>query len=384
MIFNQAPAPCRKAKKINRPPAASSDVEPCRGATLDYIVAKTYKNLYGLIYDFANLHTAYLASSRSKRYRQDVLRFTQNLEFNLICLQNELIWKTYTTGRYRHFFVYEPKKRAVVSLPFRDRVIQHALVSVIEPIWERRFIYDSYACRRGRGTHRAVNRAQAFIRAVKLQHGKVYVLKADISKYFASIDHQILWRLLGKRIACADTMRLLGGIIDSTPGQVGIPIGNLTSQLFANIYLHELDEHVKYALRESCYVRYMDDFIIVHHDKGHLHELRRVLETFLWENLRLQTNAKTQVFPVALRRGRGLDFLGYKIWASHKEVKKKTIKRMVKQLKRLRKQYAADKITWQAARASVMSWLGHIKHADSYKQRTKILAGAMFCKKKIN
>jgi retron-type reverse transcriptase len=328
-------------------------------------MAKTYKNLYPQVFEFSNLYNAYLLARRGKRYRKEVLVFTRDLEENLIQLQNELIWKSYKTGRYREFYVYEPKKRVVAALPFRDRVVQHALVSVIEPIWERRFIFDSYACRPGKGTHAGVNRAQRFMRAVKRRHGKVYVLKADISKYFSNIDHNILRRLLKKRIVCGDTLQLLGNIIESTPGQAGIPIVNLTSQLFANIYLHELDEYVKYTCRVRYYARYMDDFIIVHHDKAYLQNCRYELERFLWSRLRLRTNAKTQVFPVALVRGRGLDFLGYKIWPSHKKIKKSSIKRMRKRLKKLQRDYAIGKIGLSAIKPRLMSWLGHAKHADA-------------------
>ncbi len=341
-------------------------------------MAKTFKNIYGQIYDFANLYAAYLRARRGKRYRHEVLRFSRDLEPNLIQIQNELVWKTYHTGRYREFFVYEPKRRPVAALPFRDRVVQHAIVSVIEPIWENRFVYDSYACRPTRGTHAGADRAQAFLRKVKRRHGKVYVLKADISKYFASIDHGVLKRLLRKRIACGDTLSLLDGIIVSTPGPTGIPIGNLTSQLFANIYLHELDEYVKYDLREHFYVRYMDDFVIIHHDKQHLQRLRVAIESFLWDRLRLRTNAKTQVFPVGLVRGRALDFLGYRIWPTHRKLRKGSIKRMRHRLRRLQALYAAGRIGFAQIGPRIVSWFGHAKHADSYNLRSKVLGDAVF------
>lgn len=276
-------------------------------------MAKTYKNIYPAIYSFESLYEAYLRARKGKRYRSEVLRFAGHLEGNLIQLQNELIWKMYKTGRYREFYIYEPKLRLVAALPFRDRVIQHALVAAIEPIWESRFIFDSYACRVGKGTHAGADRAQYFLRREQQRSGRIYILKGDINKYFASIDHTILKQLLRRRIACPDTLGLLDEIIDSTPNP-GIPIGNLTSQLFANIYLHELDKFVKYTLKEPSYMRYMDDFIVVHHDKAHLQRIRWVVEAFLESRLKLVTNDKTQAFPVAAKTGRALDFLGYKIW----------------------------------------------------------------------
>jgi retron-type reverse transcriptase len=325
-------------------------------------VAKTYKNIYQQVYSFDALHAAYLRARKGKRYRGEVLRFSARLEENLIQLQNELIWKAYKTGEYREFFVHEPKLRAVAALPFRDRVVQHALVAAIEPIWESRFIFDSYACRVGKGTHAGADRAQALLRKVQRQHGKVYVLKADIHHYFASIDHGVLKSLLRKRVACRNTLWLLDDIIDSTPSP-GIPIGNLTSQLFANIYLHELDQFVKQGLHEQHYMRYMDDFIIVHHSKGHLQQARVAVEQFLGDELRLSTNSKTQVFPVALHRGRALDFLGYKIWPTHRLLRKDSVRRMRRKVLQYRKgRLERDKLL-----ISAKSWLGHAGHANTFR-----------------
>ncbi|HEJ4320077.1 RNA-dependent DNA polymerase [Alcaligenes faecalis] len=346
-------------------------------------MAKTYNGIYPNVYSFEALHAAYIRARRNKRDRREVQRFEQDLEGNLIQLQNELIWGMYKTGRYRTFEVYEPKQRTVAALPFRDRVVQHALVAAIEPIWERRFIHDSYACRPGRGTHRGADRAQAMLRKVKRQHGRVYVLKADIAKYFYSIDHGVLKALLRKRIRCKQTLALLDSIIDSTadpgdPHPVGLPIGNLTSQLFANLYLHELDEFVKHELREKHYIRYMDDFMIASHDKAHLHEVRAIIERFLWERLRLKTNAKTQVFPVGERNGRALDFLGYRIWTTHRRIRKSSISRISRTLKHLRKRYAAGKVELSKIKESVMSWIAHASHAETFGLRNKLLGSIPF------
>lgn len=349
-------------------------------------MAKTYNNLYPEIYSFENLHAAYLRARRGKRDRIEVQRFELDLEGNLIQLQNELIWGTYKTGQYRIFTISEPKERIVAALPFRDRVLQHALVGVIEPLWERRFIADSYACRPGKGTHKGADRAQAMLRKVKREHGKVYVLKADIAKYFYSIDHGILKSLVRHRIACKKTLALIDAIIDSTAIQagqspVGLPIGNLTSQLCANIYLHELDEFVKHCLRERYYMRYMDDFCVAHHDKAHLQCVRALIEQFLWQRLRLKTNAKTQVFPVGVRHGRAMDFLGYRIWTTHRRIRKSSISRITRTLKSLQYQYRHGKISLQRVRQSIVSWLAHASHADTHGLRVKLLERFVFMKR---
>lgn len=344
-------------------------------------MAKTYNGLYPSIYSFESLHAAYLRARRGKRTRAEVQRFELDLEGNLIQLQNELIWGTYRTGKYRQFTVQEPKERIVAALPFRDRVVQHSLVEVIDPIWERRFIAESYACRVGRGTHKGADRTQVMLRKVKREHGAVLVLKADIAKFFYSIDHGILKTLVRRRIACKNTLVLIDAIIDSTVKEgihVGIPIGNLTSQLFANVYLHELDEFVKHGLREKQYCRYMDDFIIVHHDKAHLQQARVQIEQFLWDRLRLKTNAKTQVFPVGVFHGRALDFLGYRIWTTHRKLRKSSIQRITQTMKKLQRLYADGRVTLGRVRQSLISWLGHAQHAETHGLQAKLLDSFVF------
>jgi len=341
-------------------------------------MAKTYNNLFPQIYDFAALHAAYLRARSGKRAHHEVQRFEQDLEGNLIALQNELIWGQYRTGPYRPFTVYEPKERQVAALPFRDRVVQHALIAAIEPLWECRFIADSYACRAGRGTHRGADRAQAMLRAVKREHGKVAALKGDIAKYFASIDHGVLKQQVRRRIACRKTLALLDHVIDSadalhdTPG-VGLPIGNLTSQLCANIYLHDLDEFVKHGLRERHYIRYMDDFVVIHHDKAHLQRVRAQIEAFLAQRLRLRTNHKTEVFPIAPVRGRALDFLGYRIWPTHRRLRKSSIARITRTMRRLQRLYAERRVDLARISQSVQSWVAHARHADAAGLRARVL-----------
>lgn len=333
-------------------------------------MAKSYNNLFSRIYSFESLYKAYLKAQSCKRYHGDVLRFRQNLEENLIQLQNELIWKAYKTGEYRTFYVYEPKERLVAALPFRDRVLHHSLVAVIEPIWERRFLYDSYACRKGKGTHAGADRIQDFLVRAKRKWGQVYCLKGDISKYFPSIDREILKQLLRKRIACKDTLWLCDEIIDSAKKlndgiPKGVPIGNLTSQLFANVYLHELDEFIKHDLRQKYYVRYMDDFVILGENKLYLHGLRIEISNFLENNLSLKLNSKTQVFNAK----HGINFLGYRIWSTHRLLRNDSKRRMKRKLRRYSALYAEGKLSINKINASIQGWLGHCMRCNSYRLR---------------
>lgn len=346
-------------------------------------MAKTYSDLFSGIVDFEALHQAWNRVRRGRRSQGDVLAFERELEPNLIDIQNSLIWKTYRTGPYRRFRVFEPKERLIGALPLKDRIVQHALVAMINPIWESRFIHDSYACRPGKGAHAGADRAQMFLRQAQREHGCAYVLKADISKYFASIPHDALKRLLRRRIACADTLWLIDEIIDSIaepndPLPRGISIGNLTSQLFANIFLHELDEHVKHELKEPRYLRYMDDFAVIGGDKAHLHDLRRSIEGFLYAHLGLRLNAKTQVFPVSIERGRALDFLGYRIWPTHRKLRRDSVRRMRRKLKRLARLYHEGRVDLAAVDRVVMSWIGHASHADTWRLRGKVLGSVAF------
>lgn len=337
---------------------------------------KTYNNLYETIYQFDTLYKGYLRARRGKRNRPEVLRFERDLEGELIQLQNELIWDQYETGAYHTFHVFEPKVRLVAALPFRDRVIQHALIGTIEDIWERRFIHHSYACRPNRGMHIGANQAQQWLREVQATHGRVYCLKADVAKYFPSIDHEILMELLARRISCKRTLALCHDIMESW--YPGLPIGNLTSQLWANIYLHELDTFVKQHIGARRYIRYMDDFLIVHHDKAYLHGLRQVIEQWLWDRLRLKLNNKTQIFPVGIKHGRALDFLGYRMWTTHRRLRNDSVKRMDKNLKKLQTQFKDGLIDFSDVKQRVNSWLGHASHADSYRIRKKLLGSAVF------
>lgn len=242
---------------------------------------KSYTDLYQKICTFSAIYRAYQLCRRGKREREYAIEFEKDLETNIFNLRDDLVSGRWTPGQYSRFFVEDPKRRLINAPPYKDRVVHQAVSSVILPIWEPMFIRDTYACLTGRGTHLAVDRLQQFMR--RYPKGMGYVLQLDIKSYFASIDHEILLALLSKRIRDWKMMHLIRLIIESyedTPG-VGIPLGNLTSQGFANIYLHELDMFAKHEIKIKQYLRYMDDITLVHSDKTQLWEWRDEIEAYL-------------------------------------------------------------------------------------------------------
>lgn len=335
---------------------------------------KRYRNLYSQVCDFKNLHLAYLKARQNKRYRNEVLNFTAKLEENLLDIQNDLLNKNYRTGKYRKFKIFEPKLRTIKALPFLDRVVHHALCNIIEPIFDKTFIYDSYACRTGKGTHKAADRITYFLRRLVKEKDKVYCLKCDIKNYFGSINHRILLNLIEKKIADKDVLRLIREIIYADVRQLdflsaGIPIGNLTSQLFANLYLSELDYFVKHSLKCRYYVRYMDDFVILYKDKRYLNSVLQKIKKVLNAKLELGLNNRTSIFPVS----QGIDFVGYRIWRNYRLLRKSSVKRMKKRLKIFQRLWKQNQINLEEIRCSLGSWLGHASHANTYNLRKKLL-----------
>lgn len=339
---------------------------------------KRYGDIYEMVYDFNNLYDAYLKARKSKRYRAETLQFTMQLEENLINIQNELIWKTYEPRPVRQFYVKEPKRRLISAPAFYDRVIHHALCNIIEPIFDKTFIYHSFACRVGKGTHAGINSLVEFLRKAVAKYGRVYCLKGDVSHFFSSIDHDILYRIIERKIKDPNALWLIRTIIDSNEGETGIGIGALTSQLFANIYLNELDHYVKEQLHVQWYVRYMDDFVILWPDKPELHRMRQDIEQFLWNKLRLKANGKTQVFPV----NHGITFLGYRIWPTHTLLKSATKKRIKKKLQLFMELYSDGRITLDQINASIQSYIGHMDHACAYNFKKNLFAHFVLSKNK--
>jgi hypothetical protein len=340
---------------------------------------KTFSGLFDQITPFAALHAAWRRVRKGKRRHGDMLAFEADLEPNLFAIQESLLQRTHRTGPYRLFEVFEPKRRVVAALPIKDRIVQHALVAALEPIWEARFDRHSYACRVGKGTHAGADQAQAMMRQVLRQHGRVAALKGDIARCFPSICHDALKRLVRRHVACGDTLWLVDEIIDSAaePGALlprGIPIGNLSSQLFANIYLDRLDRFVRQELRWRHYARYMDDFVLLGPDKVGLHEARRAIDGFVHGDLGLRLNGKTQVFPIGGPHGRCLDFLGYRIWPTHRRLREGCVKRIRRRLKSLARRYHDDRASLGEIEAVVAAWLGHARHADAARIAEMVLA----------
>lgn len=371
---------------------AESNLLKIKSATHNFFIMEAImkiKNVYDEICSFENLYKAYLNARKNKRFRDEVLGFTNNLEEYLFDIQKDLVNHTYKVGQYREFYVYEPKKRLVMALPFKDRVIQWAIYQVINPMFSKGYITDSYACIEGRGTHQAVQRLHYWLKKVNRKPGKWYYLKLDISKYFYRIDHEVLVKMLQKKIQDKQLMKLLENIIfsetsfglelgtidpaerDKRVAQCGMPIGNLTSQMFANIYLNELDQYIKRELKVHHYIRYMDDMILLADDKKLLHEYKTLIDTFLNEKLKLNLNNKTAIRPITL----GIEFVGFKIWATHIKLRKSTALKMRRRLNSLKKQYFKGKVELSDVQATVNSYMGMMKYCNSYSLKNKLFEG---------
>lgn len=347
---------------------------------------KTYKNLFEKICTFQNLHLAYLKARKCKRYRDEILKFGYNLEENLLKLQEELLNQSYQHGGYREFTVCDSKKRRIKAAPFRDRVVHHALCNVIEPIFEKGFIYDSYACREERGTHKAIKRLEKFWRSAAdsvgggLKRKDLFCLQCDISKYFNSINHRVISEIIKKKIADKKVIWLIEEILNSSEekSDTGIPIGNLTSQLFANVYLNELDKFVKHQLKVRYYIRYMDDFLVLNYSKKKLHEIKKQIQEFLRERLKLELHPKkANIFPTphhfcSESGGGGIDFLGYQIFENYKLLRKNTVKRFIKRTKIYQKRLKNNLMSEEKFNQSLQSWLDYACFAKSWLLRKNL------------
>jgi len=352
-------------------------------------MAKTYKNLFSKIIIEKNLFIAFHDASIKKRFRSTILNFEKNLAENILELQKNFLNKTYKHGEYRHFRLFDPKEREISAAPFQDRVIHHAICQIMEPIFDKKFIYDSFACRITKGSHKAIKRLQELLRKniKKSKSLSIYALKCDVSKCFPSINHEILLKILNKKIKDENAMRLLKEVISSyesdnkynelfppdshfrTKLPRGIPIGNLTSQLFVNIYLNELDQYIKHRLKVKYYVRYVDDFIILAKNKETLHQLTEKIRFFLYDRLYFTLHPKKiRILPSYL----GIDFLGYLIFKDHIRLRSYNVKTFRKRLRRFQKLYLAHKISQQKIQESITSWLAHAEHADTYNLRKAI------------
>ncbi|MBI2066327.1 hypothetical protein HYT60_02395 [Candidatus Woesebacteria bacterium] len=316
---------------------------------------------YDDIISIENLFQAWEEFKKGKRSKKDVQIFERNLETNLFELHSKLKNKTYKHGSYKSFFVQDPKRRHIHKASVEDRVVHHLLYKFLYELFDPTFVYDSYSCRLGKGTHKGVERLKTFSRKVSENYRRTcFCLKCDIKKFFASVDRKILKSLLNKRIKNENIFWLLEEVIDSFSSEAeatkGIPLGNLTSQIFANIYLNELDQFVKHKLKIRYYIRYADDFVILSSSERCLNQYISSLEKFLARELILELHPE----KITVRKlDWGIDFLGYIILPYYVLPRTKTKRRIFKKLK----EKAGSEVVGQ----SLQSYLGYLKHANSHK-----------------
>ena len=320
--------------------------------------------LYEQVCEFENLYQSARLAAKNKRYKNAVMRFFgEGFEDRLFEIQEELIAKTYKLGEFRKFTVYEPKKREIASLPFRDRVVQIALCNIIEPHFDKRFIYDTYACRLGKGSTAAARRLSYFIGKPDAQ----FYLKCDIKKYFHSIDIIRLEEVIRKRYIPddEDVMWLIDTILQADYQGAGIKIGNRFSQLAANAFLAELDFFLKVRLQTPYYIRYMDDFVVLGNSKAYLKRILQVTESFVEGRLGLKLNDKTRIDSVR----NGIDFVGFRIFPRNKIIKKGSMNRTTAVFRAWR----SGKMTDEKYLASIGSRCGHAVGTASYMFYNKVL-----------
>lgn len=316
---------------------------------------RRHGNLYEKIINTENLELAYNKARKGKSWQRAIKLFNQNIPGNIQVIEDLLKNKSYQVSPYTIKIIAEPKKREIFSLPFNpDRIIHHAIMNIIEPIWEGLFIYDSYACRIGKGLHAGSRRTMEFIRQNQ------FVLKCDISKFYPSMNHDILYRIVERKIKCQDTLWLLREIIYSMPGGQNVPIGNYTSQWFGNLYLNELDHFLKHIYKIRHYIRYCDDFILFSNEKSYLRDMAGAIREFLSDKLKLRLS-KCSLFPIS----QGVDFLGYRHFKKYILLRKSTAKRIKKRLAALPGLYRRGLINLDQLRSSIDSISGWLKWANT-------------------
>lgn len=308
-----------------------------------------------------------------KIYKNEIIKFEINLENNIVNLLNNIKDKKYHLGKYYVFKIYEPKERIIKALPYRDRIVHQWYVEeFIKPYIVPKFINTSYACLKDRGTHKAAIQVQNQLRNFKRNYGDFWILKCDIQKFFYNIDPYILFNIMKKYIADKELLEFTKLLIFDERDSfdtVGIPIGNYTSQFFANIYLNEMDQYIKRTLKIKYYTRYMDDFIILAKTKKDCIYIKKLLEKFLNDNLHLSLNDKSKYYPYPM----GVNFCGYRIFTTHKLLRLSSKKKIKKNVKTWNALYAQNKLDFSSTMQSLNSWLGHSSHANSYHLQKKIL-----------
>jgi len=320
-----------------------------------------------------NLELAYSKAKRGKTLKDYVLEFQKNLKQNLLELRNELLLQTYKPRPLKTFILRDPKTRKISKSDFRDRIIHHAICNLIEPVFDKTFIHDSFANRPRKGTINAIKRFDQFKRKVSKNNTvKCFILKADIKSYFDAVDHDILLRMLDEKIKDKRIIWLIIQILNNHQGKQvgkGMPLGNLTSQFFANVYLNELDQYVKHTLKAKHYIRYVDDFVILHRSSKQLEVYKNKIDIFLKDMLGLKLHPdKSQI----LKLDKGVNFLGFRIFYHHKLLVKKNTRKFEKRMEQLRQQYKFEKVEREKIIEKFEGWLAYSNHANMHKYRRKI------------
>ncbi len=335
--------------------------------------------IYNEIASLENLKLAEKKARKRKTLKPYVREFESNLKEQLKALHTELLLHSYQPRPLETFSIREPRTRKISKSHFRDRVVHHAICNVIEPIYEKKFIYDSCANRKGKGTLFALKRFETFRRKVTQNFTKVkgkvkgFVLKADIRHYFDTVDHKILLGILKRTIKDNRALWLIRKIIGNHETKVkgkGMPLGNLTSQFFANVYLNELDQYVKHKLKARYYIRYVDDFVILHKSSIMLGDYKKRINSFLKDNLELELHPeKSRIFPLH----RGTPFLGFRLYPYHRAMQKRNIRTFKNKFKTLCSKYDSGKAGYDKVYDFMEGWCAYAKTANTYKLRRKLL-----------
>ena len=333
---------------------------------------KRINNIFKEKITFTKLLEAHQKTKKGKRFKKQVIEFEMNLETNLLQIGKELLSGTYKFSKYFEFKIYEPKERIIKTLSYKDRVVQTWYVeNFLKPYFLPQFIQDSYACIEQKGTHKAVDKLQEYLRKANRKYSNnVWVLKCDISKFFFNINREILFKLISGKIKDKDFLKFTKKIIFYDDEKIGIPIGNYTSQFFANIYLNELDKYIKEELKIKYLIRYMDDFVLLLENKEKSKETLVKIKKFLLEKLELKLNSKTAYF----KEKQGINFCGFRIWKTHKLLREQSKKKMKRKLRKFQKLYKNGKIKLSYITICLNAWKGHSKYANSYNLVNKMLA----------
>lgn len=315
-------------------------------------MALKYRNLIARIASDANMREALRLTSRGKRLTPGHLEFKEYAALNLHALGAAMNDGSYRSGKPQEFRIFDPKERLISALPFEDRIAQQAVAIVIGPIFEKTLLPRSFACRPGKGTHATAVTLQADMRRIE-RDGPLYALKTDFSRYFYSIEHGALWRLIDAKISCSGTRRLIEAMLPRSG--IGLPIGSLTSQIFANIYAGVVDRHLQQDLGERYWYRYMDDIVVLGRDPDHLRKVRTSIENLSRDQLGLRFS-KWSIQSVA----RGVNFVGYRIWPTHKLLRRDSVIRARRKIKAYRAAGDHDRLERFLA-----AWTGHAQWADS-------------------